>query len=66
MRRHYPVVFTLVPVVVLVGGVPFFSSETRIGPLPALGTWFLIWVLLTPLFVLTGDRLGRSGRGSDV
>ena len=59
MSKKAAGVLPLVPVVLLIAGVPFFSGDYRIGPLPAIGSWFLFWVLVGPLFVLAADIINR-------
>lgn len=66
MSKKVAGVLPLVPVVVLIAGVPAFAGDHRIGPLPAIGTWFLFWVLVGPLFVLAADLINRRHEGGDL
>jgi len=52
-----PVAAGFLPYVVMIVGVPFFNSPDNIGGLPLLGLWILIWVVLTPVFLLAAYRL---------
>jgi hypothetical protein len=55
-------ILPLVPVAVMIAGVPFFSSNGRIWILPELAFWFFIWILLAPVCLFTADRLrARAG-----
>lgn len=45
------------PYVVMLVGVPFVNSTANVGGLPLLALWILIWVLLTPVFLLAAFRL---------
>lgn len=47
----------LVPYVVMIAGVPLFNSGREVIGLPELGLWVLIWVVLTPAFMLLSHRL---------
>jgi uncharacterized protein DUF3311 len=55
MRRAIIVGF--LPYVVMVAGVPFVNSAADVGGLPLLALWILIWVVLTPVFLLAASRL---------
>jgi uncharacterized membrane protein YozB (DUF420 family) len=45
------------PFVVMLVGVPFANSTANAGGLPVLALWILIWVVLTPVFLLAAFRL---------
>jgi Protein of unknown function (DUF3311) len=45
------------PYVVMLIGIPFFNSGANVGGVPLLGLWILIWVVLTPVFLLAAYRL---------
>lgn len=47
----------IVPYVVMLAGIPFFNSGTEVAQFPLLGLWILIWVVLTPVFLLAAYRL---------
>ncbi len=47
----------LVPYVVMIAGVPLFNSGRDVIGLPELGLWVIIWVVLTPAFLLVSYRL---------
>lgn len=46
-----------IPYVVMLVGIPFVNSGANVGGIPLLGLWILIWVLLTPVFLLGAFRL---------
>ena len=50
-------VLPLVPVVLMIAGVPFFSGDGRIWVLPDLAFWFFVWIVLAPCFLVAADRL---------
>ncbi|GAA3657393.1 hypothetical protein GCM10022237_16840 [Nocardioides ginsengisoli] len=66
MSKKVAGVLPLVPVVLLIAGVPVFSGDYRIGPLPAIGSWFLFWVLVGPFFVLAADLINRRHEGDEL
>jgi hypothetical protein len=45
------------PYVVMLVGIPFVNSPANMGGIPLLGLWILIWVVLTPAFLLAAHRL---------
>lgn len=47
----------LAPYVAMIAGIPFFDSGRQVGQFPMLGLWILIWVVLTPPFLLLAFRL---------
>jgi len=52
MRPILALVLAAVPVVALVGGLPFANRlEPTVLGLPFLLTWILAWVALTPAFL---------------
>ncbi|HYZ52517.1 MAG TPA: DUF3311 domain-containing protein [Streptosporangiaceae bacterium] len=55
MLKSAAVGFT--PYVVMLAGVPFVNSTANVGGIPLLGLWILIWVVLTPVFLLAAHRL---------
>jgi hypothetical protein len=58
MRTLLRGVLAAIPVVMLVAAVPFVNHvEPRIGGLPFLLAWLLVWVLTIPLFLSAADRL---------
>lgn len=59
MRKHLQWILPLIPVVIVIGGVPFFTGPGRIWILPELAFWFALWTLITPFFLLTADTLRR-------
>ena len=51
-RRFVALLLALVPVVALVGGLPFVNRlEPVVLGLPFLLFWILGWVLVTPIFL---------------
>lgn len=46
-----------IPFVGMLVGIPFVNSTTNVGGVPLLGLWLLIWVVLTPPFLLLAHRL---------
>jgi hypothetical protein len=52
-----PAVVGFAPYVVMLVGIPFVNSGANVGGVPMLGLWILIWVLLTPVFLLGAYRL---------
>jgi hypothetical protein len=42
-------------------GIPFFNSGREVAQFPLLGLWILIWVVLTPAFLLAAYRLLPPG-----
>lgn len=46
-----------IPFVGILVGIPFVNSSTDVGGMPLLGLWILLWVLVTPLFLLAAHRL---------
>lgn len=63
MNRHLHWILALAPVVIMIGGVPFFAGNGRIWVLPELAFWFLIWVVLTPCALVAADRVYLKGQG---
>jgi Protein of unknown function (DUF3311) len=55
MLKSAAVGFT--PYVAMLVGVPFVNSAVNMGGIPLLGLWILIWVVLTPAFLLAAYRL---------
>lgn len=55
----------LVPYVIMLAGIPFVDSATQVGPLPLLGLWIGVWVVLTPVFLLLAYRLLPAGERQD-
>jgi len=51
------VIVGLVPYVVMLVGIPFVNSGREVAQFPLLGLWILIWVVLTPPFLLAAYRL---------
>ena len=60
MRKHLQWILPLIPVVIVIGGVPFFAEPGRIWILPELAFWFALWTLITPFFLLAADILRRQ------
>jgi hypothetical protein len=70
MTKRHPLVallLALVPVVALVGGLPFANRlEPLVLGLPFLLFWILGWVLVTPIFLGVAYALvGRKGDHTD-
>jgi hypothetical protein len=58
MRAAGRLALIAVPAVAIVLAVPFVNRvDPRIAGLPFLFAWLLLWVLVTPLFLLAADRL---------
>ena len=51
----------VVPYVIMLVGIPFFNSGREVAQLPLLGLWILVWVVLTPPFLLAAYRLLPPG-----
>ena len=59
MSKHLQWILPLIPVVIVIGGVPFFTGAGRIWVLPELAFWFATWTVITPFFLLAADTLRR-------
>ena len=50
-----------IPPIMLTLAIPFVNrEEPRIFGFPFLLAWMVLWVTVTPLFLLAANRLGRS------
>jgi hypothetical protein len=65
MRSRLALVPAVVPIVALIGGLPFVN---RLGPtvlgLPFLLAWILGWVMATPLFLAAAYLLHTRGEAA--
>jgi hypothetical protein len=52
-----PALAGFAPYVLMLAGIPFVNSAANVGGIPLLGLWILIWVVLTPAFLLAAYRL---------
>jgi hypothetical protein len=64
MRPALALVPAAIPVVALVGGLPFANRlEPRLFGMPFLLTWILAWVALTPAFLGVAYLIHRRTAG---
>jgi hypothetical protein len=52
-----PAAIGFAPYLLMLAGIPFVNSAANLGGIPMLGLWILIWVILTPVFLLAAYRL---------
>jgi hypothetical protein len=65
MRPALALVPAAIPVVALVGGLPFANRlEPVVLGMPFLLTWILAWVALTPAFLWIAYRIHRRTAGN--
>jgi hypothetical protein len=61
LRRYGPALLALIPFAALSLAIPFVNRlEPRVGGLPFLLAWIVLWMILTPVFLsLTHRAEGR-------
>ena len=60
-RRTAQIIVAAIPPLMLTLAIPFVNRvEPRIFGFPILLAWMVVWVAVTPLFLLYSDALGRS------
>jgi hypothetical protein len=67
MRGSFALVPAAIPVLALVGGLPFANRlEPVLFGMPFLLTWILGWVALTPAFLWVAYQIHRRASGDEA
>lgn len=56
----------IVPLLIMLGGVPYFGRVPKLGPFPGLAGWYIVWIVLVPACVIVVDHFLPYDDGEDA